>query len=131
MINQAATFKNYAEKSNVKVSFAITILSVLMLIISLVSLHYNSDNLGMICFFSLIIEFVYGLTLSIKILKNRAENLHLIPFLFLNWFIGCFCANVFINVFENLPVWVYVVTFCFVFLIFFYTASRKISISLR
>jgi XrtN system VIT domain protein len=47
------------------------------------------------------------------VLKNKEKYQHLIPFLFLNWFIGCFSTNVFINVFENLPIWVYVVTFLF------------------
>ncbi|WP_309642203.1 XrtN system VIT domain-containing protein [Flavobacterium sp.] len=125
MKNEIAAFVNYANKSNVKVSLAVTIFSVLMLIISLVSVNYNNDNLGMICFFSLIIEFLYGVILSIKVLKNRAEYLHLIPFLFLNWFIGCFCANIFINVFENLPVWVYVVTFLFCLSNFFVYSKLK------
>jgi hypothetical protein len=47
-----------------------------------------------------------------KVLKTK-QNITSYSFYFLNWFIGCFSTNVFINIFENLPIWVYVVTFLF------------------
>ncbi|WP_395045377.1 XrtN system VIT domain-containing protein [Flavobacterium sp.] len=104
---------NYTNKTGVTVSIVVTVFSITMLIISLLGIKFNNDALESICFISLIIEFLYGIILCFKILKDKTKYLHLIPFLFLNWFIGCFCTNIFVNIFENLPIWVYLITFIF------------------
>lgn len=96
-------------------SIVATILSATFLIISLISSENEIRNLESICFLSVVIEFIYGVILTFNLLKKKERYLHLIPFLYLNWFIGCFCTNIFINIFENLPVWVYVSTFLFCF----------------
>lgn len=106
-------FKDYVNQIGVKVSIVISIFSILMLVTALLGIEFNNEELESLCFLSLIVEFIYGVILCFNILKNREKFSHLIPFLFLNWFIGCFCTNTFINVFENLPVWVYAVTFLF------------------
>ena len=118
-------FKNYVNQIGVKLSIIVTLFSVSMLIIALLGIELDNDALESLCFFSLIVEFIYGVILSFKILKNNAKYNQLVPFLFLNWFIGCFCTNVLVNVFENLPVWVYVVTFLFCISNFFIYSNFK------
>lgn len=108
-------FKDYLKKEGVIISIVATFLSATFLFISIISAKNEIDNLESICFLSVIIEFIYGVILTFKLLKNKERYLHLIPFLFLNWFIGCFCTNIFINIFENLPIWVYLTTFTFCF----------------
>lgn len=123
-LNQAF-FKNYLNQIGVKVSIAVTLFSISMLVIALLGMKFANDALESLCFFSLIVEFIYGVVLSYKILRNNGKYNHLVPFLFLNWFIGCFCTNVLINVFENLTVWVYVVTFLFCISNFFIYSTYK------
>ncbi|MGV3697191.1 XrtN system VIT domain-containing protein [Flavobacterium sp.] len=106
-------FKNYLKKEGVSLSIIATVLSASFLIIALVASKNEFRNFEAICFLSVIIEFIYGIVLGFNLLKRRERYAHLLPFLYTNWFIGCFCANVFINVFENLPIWVYVATFLF------------------
>lgn len=113
MNNEIALFKNYTNKTGVMISLIVSFLSIIMLTVSLLGIEFKNEALEAACFFSLILGFGYGVILSFKILNNRTKYQHLIPFLFFNWFVGCFCTNVFINIFENLPIWVYVVTFLF------------------
>lgn len=121
----SALLKNYLNQTGVKVSLSVTLFGTLMLVIALVGIEFDHDALESLCFISLIIEVVYGVLLSYKILKYKDKYEHLIPFLFLNWFIGCFCTNVLVNVFENLPAWVYVVTFLFCISNFFVYSNFK------
>lgn len=104
---------DFAHKTGVKSSIVVTLLSTLMLASSLVGSEFDYDKFEFLCFFNIIIEFLFGVIVTYNVLKNKSKYQHLIPFLFLNWFIGCFSTNVFINVFENLPIWVYVATFLF------------------
>ncbi len=107
--------KAFTSKTLVGVSLVVTFLSTIMLTISLIGSEYDSDKLEFLCFFNIAIEFVFGIIVTFNVIKNKQKYLHLLPFLFLNWFIGCFSTNVFINIFENLPIWVYVTTFLFCF----------------
>jgi XrtN system VIT domain protein len=108
-----AEIKDFTNKIWVKMSIVVTLLSIILLISSLVGSEFDSEKLQFLCFFNIFIEFVFGICVTFMVLKNRKEYLHLLAFLFLNWFIGCFSANIFINIFESLPIWVYVVTFLF------------------
>lgn len=105
--------KNYLSLKGVKTSIAVSLFAIFMLIVSLVGIKIENKQLEALSFISLILGFLYGVTVTFFILKKKEEYIHLTAFLFLNWFIGCFCTNVFINVFENLPIWVYVLTFLF------------------
>lgn len=117
--------QHYLNQPGVKISLAVTFLSVFLFFVTLLGIEIKSDFLAMLYVFSLIIEFFYGVILTFKIIKNRRGYSHLVPFLFLNWFIGCFCTNVLINIFENLPVWVYVTTFLFCISNFFIYNNLK------
>ena len=108
-----ASFRNYGNQIGIKASTGVTLFSILMLVIALLGIEFDNDSLESLCFFGLIIEFIYGVIVCLSVLKSREKYNHFVPFLFLNWFIGCFCTNILVNVFENLPVWVYVVTFLF------------------
>lgn len=119
------TLKIYFGKTGVTISLVVTIANAFLLAISLLGIEFKYETLESLCFFSLIFEFIYGVILSFKILKNKEKYRHLIPFLFLNWFIGCFCTNIFINIFENLPVWAYMVTLLFCISNFSFTANTK------
>lgn len=119
------SFKNYGNQIGVKASIGVTLFSISMLVIALLGIEFDNDSLESLCFFGLIIEFIYGVIVCFSVLKSREKYNHLLPFLFLNWFIGCFCTNVLINVFENLPVWVYVVTFLFCISNFFIYGNFK------
>lgn len=103
----------YVKKKGVYASIVVTILSICILIASLVGMRQEVRGMEMLSFFAMVIEIIYGVIFSFKVLKNKESYNHIIPFLFLNWFIGCFSTNVLICIFENLPVWVYVVTFAF------------------
>lgn len=127
MESAVTVFKNYLKKEGVIISIVATLLSALFLTISVASSENDLRNFEAICFLSVIIEFIYGVILTFKLIKNKQRYLHLIPFLYLNWFIGCFCTNIFINIFENLPFWVYATTFIFCFSCFaIYTKSNKV-----
>lgn len=102
-------------QTGVKSSIVVTILSAIMLTIALNSDENNYKMLEFFAFFTIVIELVFGVIVTYCVLKYKEKYKHLLPFLFLNWFIGCFSTNVFINIFENLPVWVYVTTFIFCF----------------
>ncbi len=106
---------DFTNKIGVKISIVITLLSSILLLSSLIGSEYDDEKFIFLCFFNVIIELLFGVIVTFCMLKNREKYQHLTPFLFINWFIGCFSTNVFINVFENLPIWVYVVTFLFCF----------------
>lgn len=105
--------KGFLNKKGVYISIVVTILSVCFLMIALLGVHLDIRGIESVCFLAIIIEIVYGVYFIFKILYGKGTYNHIIPFLFLNWFIGCFSANVLICIFENLPVWVYIITFVF------------------
>jgi len=117
--------KEYLQKPGVSISLGITLFSIILLSVSLVSIKMKYSDFESICGLSLIVEFVYGTVLSFLILRKREQHFHLIPFLFLNWFIGCFCVNTFISIFEDLPFWVYIITFLFCISNFFIYEKRE------
>lgn len=103
----------YAYKPGVQISVLVTLFNIIFLIGSLVGVKFEYRALESLVMITLVIEFIYGSVLSYLILRKKEKHLHLIPFLILNWFIGCFCLNTFIPVFEDLPVWIYPATFIF------------------
>lgn len=125
MENNIKFFKDYTSKHGIKISLIVTSFSLIMFSLAIFGIQSKNEAFESFGLFSLILELVYGVILSFKILKNRTEYQHLIPFLFLNWFIGCFCTNLIINVFENLPIWVYITTFLFCITTFFIYSDTK------
>jgi XrtN system VIT domain protein len=124
------SLKKGTNQVGVKASIWVTAFSIVMLIVALLGIEFDLDQAEAICFFALIVQLVYGVVLCFSFLKNKEKYVHLVPFLFLNWFIGCFCTNVLVNVFDNLPVWVYVATFLFClsnFFIYSYRHRNKIA----
>ncbi|TDO94551.1 XrtN system VIT domain-containing protein [Flavobacterium sp. 245] len=109
----------YSQKKGVQISLLVTLFSTIFMICALTSKEFSFYKYESIGGVSLIIEFIYGTVVSFLILKKREEYLHLTPFLMLNWLIGCFSLNVFIPIFQHLPVWVYVTTFVFCITNFF------------
>lgn len=103
----------YAQKPGVLISLVVTLFSTLFLISSLVSREFHFHDYESIAIPSLVFEFVYGTVVSFLILRNKETYIHLTSFLILNWFIGCFCLNTLIPIFQDLPVWVYIATFAF------------------
>jgi XrtN system VIT domain protein len=102
----------YSQKPGIGMSSIVAIITIILLISSLIC-QGNSIQHEPMAMLSLIFQFIYGTSLSFMILRNKEEYAHLIPFLILNWFIGCFCLNVLIPIFQDLPFWVYLLTFAF------------------
>lgn len=120
------SLKKCTNRVGVKPSLWVTFFSSSMLIGALLGIEFEHDEAETLCFLALFVQLVYGVILCFSLLKKKDKYMHLVPFLFLNWFIGCFCLNVMVNVFENLPVWVYVTTFFFCLSNFFiYSYSHK------
>jgi XrtN system VIT domain protein len=113
MKHKIEILKNYTQKAGVLISLVVTLFSTIFLISSLVSREFRFHDYEFIAIPSLVFEFVYGTVLSFLILKNKETYIHLTSFLILNWFIGCFCLNTLIPIFQDLPVWVYIATFAF------------------
>lgn len=103
----------YTQKTGVVMSLIVTLFSSIFLIIALLCKEHHLRDYESIDLLSLIFEFVYGVGLSFMILRKKETYIHLVPFLILNWFIGCFSLNTFIPVFQDLPVWVYFATLAF------------------
>ncbi|MET0944347.1 MAG: XrtN system VIT domain-containing protein [Flavobacterium sp.] len=103
----------YAQKPGVLISLIVTLFSTIFFISSLTSKEFHFHNSESIAIPSLIFEFVYGTVLSFLILRDKETYIHLTSFLILNWFIGCFSLNTLIPIFQDLPIWVYIVTFTF------------------
>lgn len=99
--------KKYVNQTGVLSSIIVTLCGLVSFSISLIGIEYGHDELLVFNLLSLVIELAYSIIFSFMILKNRSKYLHLLPFLFSNWFIGCFSLNIFMNVFENSPIWVY------------------------
>ncbi|WP_289665454.1 XrtN system VIT domain-containing protein [Flavobacterium panacagri] len=119
-------FKEFTQKDGVTLSLNVTSFCLLLLSIILTVTASGSRSAEPLCQINLIFEFIYGVTVSFMILRKREQYIHLIPFLFLNWLIGCFSLNILIPIFENLPVWVYLVTLLFCFSNFFiYNTQNK------
>jgi XrtN system VIT domain protein len=125
MKNKLEVLNDYIQKPGVKISLVVTIFSSLLFIISLIIKDLKYYDFESIVIPSLIFEFLYGTVLSFLILRKKEEYLHLVPFLILNWFIGCFCLNTFITIFEDLPIWVYLVTLVFCLSNFFIYKNLK------
>ncbi|MFC0077270.1 XrtN system VIT domain-containing protein [Flavobacterium procerum] len=99
--------------SSIGVSLMITLLTILILISSLIGSNFDYDNFENLSFLNIIIQIPYALVTAYLVLRYKEKYQHLLAFLFLNWFIGCFSLNMGMNVFENLPIWVYCTTFLF------------------
>lgn len=113
MKHKIEILKNYTQKPGVLISLIVTLFSTILLVSSLISREFHFYNYESIAIPSLVFEFVYGTVLSFSILKNKETYIHLTSFLILNWFIGCFCLNTLIPIFQDLPIWVYIATFAF------------------
>ncbi|KQX04901.1 XrtN system VIT domain-containing protein [Flavobacterium sp. Root420] len=113
MKHKIEILKNYTQKPGVLISLIVTVFSTILLVSSLISREFHFYNYESIAIPSLVFEFVYGTVLSFSILKNKETYIHLTSFLILNWFIGCFCLNTLIPIFQDLPIWVYIATFAF------------------
>lgn len=103
----------YNQKPGVGISLIVTLFSSLFLIGALLCKESDFNDCQGIAFFSLLFEFIYGVSLSFILLRNKENYIHLTPFLILNWLIGCFSLNVFIPVFQDLPIWIYFTTVAF------------------
>ncbi|MES2543713.1 MAG: XrtN system VIT domain-containing protein [Bacteroidota bacterium] len=125
MTTNLKLFRTYTRQEGVEVSVGVTLFSISMLIIALLGMEFEREGIEAVSLFALIAEFMYGIILCFSILRNQEKYNHLIPFLFLNWFIGCFGTNFLINVFENLPLWVYLLTFVFCISNFFVYSNFK------
>ncbi|SNR52291.1 XrtN system VIT domain-containing protein [Flavobacterium sp. ov086] len=123
----------FYNKPGVTTSLVVTNFSTVLLILSLFCKEFGFRNFETIAILSLIVEFVFGATFSFMILGKKEKYIHIIPFLILNWLIGCFCLNTFIPVFHDLPIWIYLTTLAFClsnFLIYRHTGENQtISIS--
>lgn len=116
----------YTQKPGVGISLIVTLFSSLFLIGALLCKESEFNDCQGIAFFSLLFEFIYGVSLSFILLRNKENYVHLTPFLILNWLIGCFSLNVFIPVFQDLPIWVYFATVAFCLSNFFiYSNSNE------
>ncbi|MWB95054.1 XrtN system VIT domain-containing protein [Flavobacterium sp. GA093] len=113
MKSKIEIFEEYTQQPGVKISLIVSALSSIILIVALIGKKFLLNELDSIGALSLIIEFIYGTVLTYLILRNKEKYLHLVPFLILNWFIGCFCTNTVIPIFENLSIWVYILTLAF------------------
>ncbi|AWK04643.1 XrtN system VIT domain-containing protein [Flavobacterium crocinum] len=119
-------FKEFTQKDGVTLSLSITSFCFLLLCIILTISASGSRSAEPLCQINLIFEFIYGVTVSFMILRKREQYIHLLPFLFLNWLIGCFSLNIFIPIFEYLPIWVYFMTLIFCISNFFiYNIQNK------
>jgi len=113
MKNKLEILNEYFQRPGVRISITITLFNIILLSTSLIGIKLEFRSLEQLAIISLIIEFIYGTVLSFLTLRDKEKYLHLIPFLILNWFIGCFCLNTFLSVFEDLTIWVYIVTLLF------------------
>jgi XrtN system VIT domain protein len=112
--------EDYFQQTGVVISTIISIVNILILAIILVN-----EAAAPLATLSLLIEFIFGTVLSFLILRKREKYIHLLPFLFLNWLIGCFCLNTSISIFEDLPVWIYMTTLIFCITNFFIYKELK------
>lgn len=110
----------YFEQTGVIISTIVSIITMLILVIVLAN-----EAAAPLATLSLIIEFIFGTVLSFLILRKRQKYIHLLPFLLLNWLIGCFCLNTSISIFEDLPVWIYMATLLFCITNFFIYKELK------
>ncbi|KUJ62267.1 hypothetical protein AR687_09645 [Flavobacteriaceae bacterium CRH] len=128
MKHKLEVLNQYVQKSGVIISINLTILSLLIFTLAFVCKESEYNNFGFLVFLNLVLEFIFGGTISFLILRKRSKYLHLVPFLLLNWFVGCFSLNLSIPIFEDLPIWVYIVTLVFClsnFIIYQETAIRN------
>lgn len=112
--------EDYFQQTGVVISTIISIINILILATILVN-----EAAAPLATLSLLIEFIFGTVLSFLILRKREKYIHLLPFLFLNWLIGCFCLNTSISIFEDLPVWIYMTTLIFCITNFFIYKELK------
>jgi XrtN system VIT domain protein len=114
--------KNLLNKIGVKQSLTVTISAFLLMLIALIAENAEIEYLKSFAVISIMIVVVFGVYTSVLMLRNKEKYIHLLPFLVLNWFIGCFATNILINIFHNLPYWVFVLTFmyCISFMVIFY-----------
>lgn len=112
--------EDYFQQTGVAISTIISIINMLILVIILMN-----DDAAPLAILSLLIEFIFGVVLSFLILRKRKKYIHLLPFLLLNWLIGCFCLNTSISIFEDLPVWIYITTLIFCITNFFIYKELK------
>ncbi|UUF16554.1 MULTISPECIES: XrtN system VIT domain-containing protein [Flavobacterium] len=104
---------DYINQIGVGFSIFTSLFSGFFLLILLLNENTKFFGAGALGTLTLIMEFIYGVTVTFLILRKREKYLHLTPFLILNWFIGCFCLNTFVPIFEDLPFWVYLISLLF------------------
>jgi len=105
--------KQYIQQTGTLVSVNVTLLNLVLFILAIVAKESKSFDYGSMVTLNLIAEFIFGVVLSYLLLRNRKKYLHLVPFLILNWFIGCYSLNLGLMLFQDLPIWVYIVTLFF------------------
>lgn len=80
---------------------------------ALFMIERNDDSFFRIVTLNLVFAFGYSIFWLIRCFRERKTSLVYFPFVYALWLLSCFSCNLFINIFENLPPWVYLFTALF------------------
>jgi len=73
----------------------------------------NDDTLFRVVFINLVFAFGYSIFWLVQAFRQKNIGRVYLPFVYALWLLSCFSCNLFINIFENLPAWVYLFTALF------------------
>ncbi|MBL0912512.1 MAG: XrtN system VIT domain-containing protein [Bacteroidia bacterium] len=107
------TIQTHFRKPGVIAGLLLTLLASAVYGFALFMIERNDDSFFRIVTANLVFAFGYSIFWLIRCFRERNTSRVYLPFVYALWLLSCFSCNLFINIFENLPPWVYLVTALF------------------
>lgn len=121
------TIQNHFRKPGVIAGLVLTLLASAVYGFALFMIERNDDSFFRIVTANLVFAFGYSIFWLIRCFRERNTSRVYLPFVYALWLLSCFSCNLFINIFENLPPWVYLLTalFCLSSWILYWEISSR------
>ncbi|MGQ3014568.1 MAG: XrtN system VIT domain-containing protein [Flavobacteriales bacterium] len=121
------TIQNHFRKPGVIAGLVLTLLASAVYGFALFMIERNDDSFFRIVTANLVFAFGYSIFWLIRCFRERNTSRVYLPFVYALWLLSCFSCNLFINIFENLPPWVYLLTalFCLSSWILYWELSSR------
>lgn len=107
------TFQTQIRKPGVMAGIILSLSGTGIYVLGLTLLSFDDDTFFRVVLLNLVLAFLYSVFWVIRSFRMKEPGRIYLPFVYLLWFISCFSCNLLLNVFENLPPWVYLLTALF------------------
>ena len=109
----ATTFQTDIRRPGVIAGIVLSLAGTGIYALGLTLLSFDDDTYFRVVLLNLVLAFLYSVYWVLQCFRRKESGRTYLPFVYALWLISCFSCNLLINVFENLPLWVHLLTALF------------------